>query len=212
MSADATRVESERQAEPHFQSGTAPKPPTNYHRKRQDQSGEDSPRTPIKQSGTDERDAVGPGGQLAVPNPKEEQAHTGKVTGEKEANWKTHLRHWLKRTWLYMKTSTGHEDACAFECSNVSGRKCRYWPPLYPKDALKKSRWLQCKRFWTFYIRPGIFMIAAVIFVLYYFATLNNIVTWRTNAQVSREQAHRLKKMRLRLTLCPSMSFGPSAG
>lgn len=91
----------------------------------------------------------------------------------------------LNRRWkaskLYQLTSSGHEDACAYECSNVGGRTCGYWPPLYPPERLRASIWLRLQRFWVFYIRPWIFMLGAVLLVLYFFVVMNNIATWRTN-------------------------------
>ncbi len=76
-------------------------------------------------------------------------AGSGRTPDDPNPGWQTRLVRWFKHTHLYEFTSTGHEDACAFECSRVAGRRGRYWPALYPEEALKKSCWLRTKRFWV---------------------------------------------------------------
>ena len=98
----------------------------------------------------------------------------------------TRLNARWKQSWLYEVTSTGHEDACAFECTTVPGPRGRYWPALYPPSALKSRPLLYVHRFYTFYVRPWFYMLAFLIISLYFFAVMNSIVTWRTNAQADR--------------------------
>jgi len=76
-------------------------------------------------------------------------AGSGKSPDDPAPGWPTRLLRWVKHTHLYEVTSTGHEDACAFECSRVSDRRGHYWPPLYKDEDLKKSCWLRVKRFWV---------------------------------------------------------------
>jgi len=127
-----------------------------------------------------------PGKQASVPTDEHQQ----KVARERvsahamatdENSRMTRLLRWWKHTRLYEFTSTGHEDACGFECSRVAGRRGNYWPPMFKEEDLKRSRWLRVVRFYTFYIRPALWMVVVLLISLYFFALMNNFATWLTN-------------------------------
>lgn len=136
--------------------------------------------------GMDENPA--PGKQSSVPADEEQQeAARTRVSAHALATDKhprlMRLLRWWKHTWLYEFTATGHEDACAFECSRVAGRRGNFWPPLFKPEDLKRSRWLRVVKFYTFYIRPGLWMVLILLCSLYFFAVMNNFSTWLTNQE-----------------------------
>jgi hypothetical protein len=108
--------------------------------------------------------------------------------GNEHSRW-ARLRAWIFRQ--KYKMDPIHWD-CPHQCRISGGRALRTWPAMYSSEQLSRSRWVQARRFFRFYIQPWFFGVIFVLVCMYLYMLGNNIATWRTNRMADQQGWNRI--------------------